>query len=208
MIGFEPIDAIPGWYIPAAQVSDATIKTVHTWFSPSWVVRTSRPGIGVEMQRAVKEVDPLLPFTRFRTVDDLRGEALRLPRAAAAFFGTLAGLAVLLSSIGLYGIVATSIGDRGRELALRIALGSSPRQTFIAASWPGALTSAVGLAAGIALARASATLLRSLIWGVQPTDPLTFAGAALLGLVVAGLAVVIPTIRVLSLDPADALRST
>jgi predicted permease len=208
LIGFEPIDAIPGWYIPAAQVSDATIKTVHTWFSPSWVVRSSRSGIGVEMQRAVKDVDPLLPFTRFRTIDDLRGEALRLPRAAAGFFGTLAGLAVLLSAIGLYGIVATSIGDRGRELALRMALGSSPRQTFLAASWAGLVTGVVGISLGVVLARASTTLARSLIWGVQPTDPLTFVGAALIALTVAALAVVIPTIRVLSLNPVDALRST
>jgi len=114
--GFEPLDAIPGWYVPAAQVSDRFIKTVHTWFSPSWIVRTSRPvaGVAAEMQRALKDVDPLLPFNTFRTVDDLRGEALRLPRAAAMLFTTLAGLAVLLSSIGLYGIVAASIGDRAR----------------------------------------------------------------------------------------------
>lgn len=206
---FEPIDSIPGWYVPAAQVSDSFIKTVHTWFSPSWVVRTSRPvpGVAAEMQRALKDVDPLLPFNTFRTIDDLRGEALRLPRAAAMLFTTLAALAVLLSSIGLYGIVATSIGDRVRELGLRIALGSSPWRTFIAASWPGVLVSAAGIGAGVALARASAILVRALIWGVQPTDPVTFAGAALVGLVVASLAVVIPTIRVLSLNPVEALRS-
>jgi ABC-type antimicrobial peptide transport system permease subunit len=154
----------------------------------------------------LKDVDPLLPFNTFRTIDDLRGEALRLPRAAAMLFTTLAGLAVLLSSIGLYGIVATSIGDRARELGLRIALGSSPWRTFIAASWPGVLVSAAGIGAGLVLARASAVLVRSLIWGVQPTDPLTFAGAALLGLTVATVAVVIPTIRVLSLNPIEALR--
>jgi len=208
--GFEPLDSIPGWYVPAAQVSDRFIKTVHTWFSPSWVVRTSRPvtGVAAEMQRALKDVDPLLPFNTFRTVDDLRGEALRLPRAAAMLFTTLAGLAVLLSSIGLYGIVATSIGDRVRELGLRIALGSSPRRTFIAASWPGFVLSVAGIGAGIALARASAVLVRSLIWGVQPADPVTFAGAALVGLAVAALAVVIPTLRVLGLSPVDALRNS
>lgn len=206
--GFEPLDSIPGWYVPAAQVSDTFIKTVHTWFSPSWAVRTSRPvaAVSAEMQRALKDVEPLLPFNTFRTADDLRGEALQLPRAAAILFTTLAGLAVLLSSIGLYGIVATSIGDRVRELGLRVALGSSPRRTFIAASWSGFLVSVAGIGAGIALARATAVLVRSLIWGVQPTDPFTFVGAALLGLAVAALAVVIPTVRVLSLNPVDALR--
>ncbi|HEX7798419.1 MAG TPA: FtsX-like permease family protein, partial [Vicinamibacterales bacterium] len=118
-----------------------------------------------------------------------------------------AGLAVLLSSIGLYGIVATSIGDRVRDLGLRIALGASPRRTFIAAAWPGLVVSVAGIGAGMALARPSAVLVRTLIWGVQPADPVTFAGAALVGLAIAALAIVIPTMRVLSLNPVEALRS-
>jgi hypothetical protein len=97
--------------------------------------------------------------------------------------------------LGLYGIVATSIGDRVRDLGLRIALGSSPPRTFIAAAWPGLVVSVAGIGVGIALARASAVLVRSLIWGVQPADPVTFAGAAFVGLAVAVLAVVIPTMR-------------
>ena len=209
LFGFEPIDTIPCWYIPAAQANDALIKTVHNWFSPSWVVRTSRPtsGIASEMQRALKEVDPLLPFNRFRTADDLRGEALLLQRAAAVLFSALAGLAVLLSSIGLYGLVATSIEDRGRELGLRIALGSKPRQTFWTAGWPGVAMSVVGISAGLLLARTGAVLLRSLVWGVQTTDPVTFVGAAVVVAAVAVLAVVIPTLRILRLNPIEALRS-
>jgi predicted permease len=206
--GFEPIDSIPGWYIPAAQAADSLVKTVHTWFSPSWVVRSSRPaaGLAAEMQRALEDVDPQLPFNKFRTVDDLRAEALRLPRTAAMLFGALAGLAVLLSAIGLYGIVATSIGDRLRELGLRIALGANPRQTVVSASWPGVVMSVAGIGAGLLLARAAATLVRSLIWGVQPTDPLTFYGAAGITMAIAMGAVLIPTIRVLSLNPVEALR--
>jgi ABC-type lipoprotein release transport system permease subunit len=95
-----------------------------------------------------------------------------------------------------------------RDLGLRIALGSSPRRTFIAAAWPGLVVSVAGVGGGIVLARASAVLVRSLIWGVQPADPVTFAGAALVGLAVAALAVVIPTMRVLSLSPVDALRNS
>ena len=208
--GFEPIDTIPGWFIPAAQVTDSFAKTVHTWFSPSWVVRSSRStsSIAAEMQRALKDVDPLLPFNKFRTVDDLRGEAILLPRAAATLFGSLAGLAVLLSAIGLYGIVATSIGDRGRELGLRMALGSTARQTVMSASWTGVVTSGVGIAIGVALARATTTLVQSLVWGVQATDPLTFAVAALIGVSAAIVAIAVPTRRVLRLNPVDALRDT
>ena len=208
--GFEPIDAIPGWYIPAAQTSDALVRTVHTWFSPSWVVRTSRPtgSIAEEMQRALNAVDPALPFNKFRTVDDLRGEAFRLPRLAAALFATLAGLAMLLSSVGLYGIVATSIGDRGRELGLRIALGSTRRQTFMTASWPGVVTSVAGIAIGVALARASATLVQSLVWGVQTTDLETFLAAALIGFTVAIVAIIVPTVRIFRLSPVEVLRDS
>ncbi len=210
LAGFEPIDAIPGWYIPAAQTSNALVKTVHTWFSPSWVVRTSGPptSVAAEMQRALKAVDAALPFNKFRTVDDLRGEAVRLPRLAATLFATLAGLAVLLSSIGLYGIVATSIGDRRRELGLRIALGSTRRQTLMVASWPGVVTSGAGLAIGVALARASTTLVQSLVWGIQATDRVTFLGAALIGLTVAIVAIAVPTVRVFRLNPVEALRDS
>src|SRR5206468_1674658 len=111
-----PVAPTPAVYIPASQVSEAMLKMVHTWFSPSWFVRVRasseerepfrRAAIVGDMQRAVESIDPLLPFAKFRTFDEVRSEAVATPRAQATLLGTLAGLALLLAAIGLYGLVA------------------------------------------------------------------------------------------------------
>ena len=92
---FGPFGAAPASYVPHAQVSNGFVTMVHTWFSPSWIVRLSGPqeGIVAQMQQAVESVDPLLPVAKFRTLDDVRGEAVATPRAQALLLGTLAGLA-------------------------------------------------------------------------------------------------------------------
>jgi hypothetical protein len=105
--------------------------------------------------------------------------------------------------------VETRAEQNGRSVNMqRQTLGSRPRQTFWTAGWPGVAMSVVGISAGLLLARTGAVLLRSLVWGVQTTDPLTFVGAAVVVAVVAVLAVVIPTLRIFRLNPIEALRSS
>jgi ABC-type antimicrobial peptide transport system permease subunit len=152
---FGPIGAAPAAYVPAAQVDVPRLQLFHTWFSPSWLVRLAGPqqGIVADMQRAVEAVDPLLPFAKFRTLDDVRGEAVATERAQAMLLGTLAGLALLLAAVGLYGQVANSVAERTRELGIRIALGASSGQTVIAAAAPGIALALVGMTVGLAAAR-------------------------------------------------------
>jgi len=120
--GFGPVGAAPASYVPVAQISDGFVTMVHTWFSPSWIVRLSGPQEGIvrQMQQAVESVDPLLPVAKFRTLDEVRGEAVATPRAQAQLLGTLAGLALLLSAVGLYGQAASSVAERTRELGIRL----------------------------------------------------------------------------------------
>jgi ABC-type lipoprotein release transport system permease subunit len=189
---------------------------VHTWFSPSWFVRVhdsrgdsqavSPQGIGREMQQAVESVDPLLPFAKFRTVDDVRGEAVATERAQAWLLGTLAGLALLLAAVGLYGLVANSVAERTRELGIRIALGARPRQAIAAAVVPGFSLAIVGVAIGLFAARLGAAVMRHLVWGVTVTDPLTFAIAAGAVLFVAAIATLVPALRIVRLNPITSLR--
>jgi hypothetical protein len=129
---FGPIAPTPAAFVPAAQLSGGFFTQVHTWFSPSWIVRLSGPQEGVvrQMETAVRNVDPLLPFAKVRTLDDVRGEAVKTERAQAMLLGTLAGLALVLAAVGLYGLVASSVAERTRELGIRIALGATRSRTI------------------------------------------------------------------------------
>jgi len=207
---FGPVGTMASTYIPAAQTSDAYMNMVHTWFSPSWLVRLAGPqeGIVAAMQSAVQSVDPLLPFAKFRTLDDVRGEAVAQQRAQAWLLGSLAGLALLLAAIGLYGLVANAVAERTRELGIRIALGATPAETVRVAARPGVVFGAVGLLVGLALARAGSSVLEHLVWGVSVGDPLTYAGEAAAVLVVALVATLVPSLKILRVNPIRALRQS
>src|SRR5262249_26955594 len=135
-----PVAPAPAVYIPAAQTAGLRLALLHTWFSPSWFVRRRGPqqGAVAEMRRAMESVDRLLPFAKFRTFDQLRSEAVATERAQALLLTTLAGLALLLAAIGLYGLVANSVAERRRELGIRLALGATSLQA-VAAPPPPAL---------------------------------------------------------------------
>jgi ABC-type antimicrobial peptide transport system permease subunit len=158
------------------------------------------------MSRAIEAVDPLLPFAKFRTIDQVRGEAVATPRAQAVLLGTLAGLALLLAAIGLYGLVANTVAERRRELGIRIALGASSRQVIASAAVPGFLLAVAGVAIGGVAARLGASTLRHLVWGVSVADPLTFATAMATVLAVAAIAALVPALRIIRLNPIKALR--
>lgn len=205
---FGPVGAAPAAYVPASQTNAALFQLVHTWFSPSWFVRTNGPqsGIAAEMQRAVQGVDPLLPFAKFRTLDDVRGEAVVTQRAQAMLAATLAALALALAAVGLYGLVANSVAERTRELGIRMALGASTLCAMVSAALPGASMALIGVIVGLAAARGVAQLLRRLVWGVSVTDPTTFVLAAALVLFVAVVAAVVPAVRIARMNPVRALR--
>ena len=115
-------------------------------------------------------------------------------------------MAVLLSAIGIHGLIATSVVERTREMGIRMALGATMPQALRTVAMPGVVLSLIGVAVGLAASFGTVRLARSLIWGVSATDPLTFAAVAALLLGVAITASVIPSLRVLRLDPATTLR--
>jgi predicted permease len=203
-----PVAALPASYIPAAQANDAFFNTVHMWFSPSWFVRTtaSQDGIVADMQREMQAVDPVLPFAKFRTLGEVRDEAVATQRAQATLLGTLAALAVLLAAIGLYGLVASSVAERTRELGIRIALGATERQAVVVAAAPGLVLAVIGVSIGLIGARAAAGVLQHLVWGVSVRDPVTFAAAASAALLIATIGTLIPALRIVRLNPLRALK--
>jgi len=205
---FGPVGAAPASYVHVAQISNGFVTMVHTWFSPSWIVRLSGPQEGIvrQMQHAVESFDPLLPVAKFRTLDEVRGEAVATPRAQAQLLGTLAGLALLLAAVGLYGLVASSVAERTRELGIRLALGATSRQAVAAAALPGLVLAAVGVVVGGVAARLVVSTLRHLVWGVSVADPTTFVAAIGTVLCVAAIATLVPAMRIARVNPIRALR--
>jgi len=204
-----PILVAPTLYVPVTQLRDGFFGMVHTWFSPKWVIRTAGrvTGLPEQVRAAISAVDPRLPVAHFRTIDDLRGLQTGEQRYLAALFSILAGLAVLLAAIGLYGLISQAITQRRHELGIRLALGATFRQTIAGAMKPGIALAIGGIAAGTLVSFAAVRLLRHLLWGVGESDPLTFVTTASILLAVAVVASLAPALRILRLDPAETLRS-
>jgi predicted permease len=205
---YGPVDRIPAAYIPARQVSDGFFSLVHTWFAPTWVVRSARPATMVidTVQRSVTSVDPYLPFAGFNTMQGLMSRALSQQRIQATLLGILAGIALLLALVGIYGLVARTVVERTREMGLRMALGATLSQSVRSAALPGMMLSLVGVVIGGFIAILATRTLRSLIWGISSSDPTTLVTVAVGLLLVATLASFLPALRIAWLDPARTLR--
>lgn len=204
----SPIAAIPAVYVPAAQSPAGLYRTAHTWFSPSWIVRTTAPQQGVIawMQRAMEAIDPQLPFAGFRSMTDVQFRSLAFQRLQATLLGMLAALALALAAVGIYGLIASSVAERTRELGIRLALGATSGQAMRTIVVPGLWLTLIGIVIGCVLARALVRVMQHIVFGITPGDPLTFVGVAIILLVVAAVASAVPALRVLRLDPSHTLR--
>jgi predicted permease len=206
--GGGPIGSFPEVYVPVSQFPDGLFAMANTWFSPVWIVRTRNddPSLPQALQRALSSVDPRLPFSSFKSMSSVRSSAMAQQFYHATIFSVLAGLAILLAAIGLYGLIAQSVEQRKREMGIRLALGASVQTIVRAAVAPGLILSALGVVCGSLLALLATKLLKGVIWGVAPNDPATFVSVALLLLLIAGLSSLIPVLRLTRIDPAQTLR--
>jgi predicted permease len=197
------------YYIPAAQADQPMLNLVHVWFQPSWIVRTHGQisGITENMQRAIAGVDPALPIASFHRMGDLQALALRQQRFEVMLLGVLAALALLLSLVGVYGLVSNMVTQRTREIGIRMALGSSTHQAMLEMGRSGITAVALGLAGGLGLSALSLRLIQSELYGVKIYDPLTFAAVLSLLIFAATAATFLPTLRIARIDPALTLRA-
>lgn len=154
----------------------------------------------------MKALDPSLPLANFRMMQSLIASAVARPRFSALLFGAFAAIALGLTAIGLYGIVAYATARRTREIGVRIALGASARDVLVLVLRQGMLPALIGLAIGMGGALALTRLLTSQLYEVRPTDPATFLAVAMLLLLVALAACCIPARRAVRIDPMMALR--
>jgi predicted permease len=206
--GGDPIAPMPLVYIPVRQTSESFLRLVHGWFSPSWAVRSRAGAAETEaaLRRIVEAVDPLLPIAQVRSMSEVRDAALAQQQFMMVLVVSLGGVALIVAAIGIHGLISNAVVERTRELGIRMALGASPNQAIRAIALPGVMLSVAGVVTGSLAALAVVRLLRSFLWGVTPTDPLTFIGVALVLLMVATVSSLVPALRVLKLDPARTLR--
>jgi putative ABC transport system permease protein len=158
------------------------------------------------IHRAVRSVDPLQPVTRIATMEQVVARATAQRRLGATMFATFGGLALLLAAAGIYGVLAGLVATRTREIGVRAALGATPGRISTLVLGEAAVLAAVGLVIGSASALVLSRFLRSLLFSVQATDPLSLVAAALVVGSAALLASALPAWRASRLDPVVALR--
>jgi predicted permease len=204
-----PIVAEPTVYVPATQMPTQLVNLAHVWFQPSWIVRTrgNLAGINQQMQQALAQVGPALPISGFYAMRDVLSQALLLQHVEVGLLATLAALALLLSSVGIYGLVSNLVNQRTRELGIRMALGCTLQGAMFEVSRSGIAATGAGLACGLFLSSAAVKVLRSQLFGVVLYDPLTLCAVSALLALVAVLAAVLPTFRIAKIDPAETLRA-
>ena len=176
------------------------------------VLRTSagQPGGGTNLATSVKkvlaEIDPNQPVTNIMTMDAVMAASLGDSRFFMQLFGIFAGVAVLLAAVGIYGVMSYSVSERTHEIGIRMALGAHRGDVLglIAKLW--LKLTLIGVAIGIALATGVTRLISSFLFGVKPTDPLTYAAVAVGLAAIALLACYIPARRAMKVDPLVALR--
>jgi predicted permease len=192
-------NAPPTLYVSYRQVRvAATTFEVRTQGDPTAIVAQVREG--------VRGVDPHLPIAAVRTQEEQINASLQSVGLMATLASVLGGLAVLLAGIGLYGILAYSVSRRTPEIGIRMALGAEQWAVRWMVTKNALLLALVGVVIGVMGALAGTSVVRSLLFGLSPTDPLTFALAALLMLSVAVAAAYLPARRASRVDPVVALR--
>ncbi|OJV40428.1 MAG: hypothetical protein BGO25_03660 [Acidobacteriales bacterium 59-55] len=191
----------PAIYLPASQLPN--------WCCLRSVVRTSVDPMSLEpaVRRLVSSMDPNLPVTQVRTMDELFSLQLAQPRFAMILLGAFAGLALLLTVVGLYGVMAYSVSRRTREIGVRLALGAQRNTVMRMILHDAAVLLLIGTAIGVAASIVSASVLKSTLYGVDPHDPLVLTVVCISVTLTGLLAAYIPSIRAASIDPMKALRT-
>jgi ABC-type antimicrobial peptide transport system permease subunit len=183
-------------------------RQIDDWNAIEIVVRASRPpqSLVPEVRAALKAYDPTLPNSEYTTLEQIVDHAVAPRRLITNLLGTFSSLALLLASIGLYGVIAYSVSQRTRELGIRMAIGAQRADVLRLVLREGLTTAGVGVVLGLIGALLTTRLLQGMLFGVSATNPLIFAINALILMAVALAACLVPARRAARIDPMEALR--
>ena len=189
----------PAYYVPQTQVPFSQVTIVmKTTSDPHSVISGAT--------KVVAAMDPDLPVFSVKTMREYMSASVATPRFSTTLLSIFAGVALVLTLVGLYGVMSYSVAQRTNEIGIRLALGAQSRDVLLMIVKQGSLLILLGLSIGLLGAYALTRLISSLLFGVTAKDPFTFGAAALLLGLVALLACYIPAWRATKVDPLEALR--
>jgi putative ABC transport system permease protein len=207
LYALNEIRPAPTLYFPLAQF---TVPKGSGWrsFGMNLAVRTRMDPLSAiaAITGSVREIDSDVPLLNVRTMDDAVSASLSPQHFAMLLLAAFAGLALLLAVVGIYSVMSYSVSRRTHEIGIRVALGASRADLLMLVVRQGLVLALIGSAIGIAGALSLSRLMSSQLYGVSPTDPVTFVGVSVLLTVVALAACYIPARRAMQVDPMVALR--
>jgi putative ABC transport system permease protein len=188
----------PAFYVPVLQAPTG-------WFQ--FVVRApNAAALGTSVRTALRRVDHEQPILAVRTLEEMRSASLGNRRFMLVLVAMLASLALILAAVGIYSIMSYTVAQRTSEIGIRMSLGAEPRDIFRLILGHSVRLVAIGLGLGIAIALATTRIMTTLLYGVTPTDPLTFVSICAMIGAVAVVASYLPATRATRVDPLVAIR--
>ena len=186
-------------YRPATQQSPAAMALVlKTGLDPQTLV--------AQVRGAVRSIDPEQPLADVRTMDQWVSRSLELRRTPAMLLALFGAVALVLSAIGIYGVLAFSVAQRGREFGIRQALGADRKSILALVLKQGLMTAGVGIVLGLAASAGVSRFMQTMLFGVDRYDPTVFVGVTAVLFLVAVAACYVPARRATRIDPMVALR--
>ncbi|HUJ31282.1 MAG TPA: ABC transporter permease [Candidatus Acidoferrum sp.] len=159
-----------------------------------------------EVRGKLDAIDPTIPLAKVQTMDAVLSEAESQPRFLTLLLTLFSGVALVIATVGIYGVISYSVARRSKEFGLRMALGAQPGNVLTLVMTQGLTLTAIGVVVGVAAALGLTRLMATLLFGVRPTDPITFLSVSVLLAAVALAASYIPALRATKVDPMKALR--
>ena len=190
-------------------VTDSIFIRVEQWGWPSWLLVRTQAGplrMAQTLTKIVLDLASDQTVDSVLTLEQVRSDSIARPRLTTQLIGLFAGLALFITVAGISGVIALSVSQRTNEFGIRMALGATPGKLLRMVLWQGLTPVVIGLALGMAGAALGTRLMSGFLFGVKPTDPLTFVLVSLTLVAAAALACLAPARRATKVDPMVALR--
>jgi putative ABC transport system permease protein len=195
-------------YVPQGQVAEGITKLANSLIPLAWAIRTAGDpqGVRAAVEREFRAVDGMITPSHIRGMDQMVADSLSRQNFNALLLTIFAAIALLLAAIGIYGLMSYSVEQRMQEIGIRVALGASRGHVLRMMVFEGMKLAGIGIVLGLAGAYAATRVLAKLLFGVQASDPSTFAAVAVVIAIVAAVASMVPARRGAAIAPSTALR--